>query len=664
LKFEPLDAIKDPLYGYVEINDTEKRIIDHPLFQRLRYIYQLQVTYFTYPSAVHTRFAHSVGVMHIAHLFAEHLLRKFVEMYGKEEFLKYASLYSNEVPELSDVEETITYLTQAIKLAALLHDIGHGPFSHAFDNAIFKRILIVAPKDDINIDTIEILDAKTLESREDKNKFVAIRINHEIWGFLIVFLTDLLDDVETELRNLVLLFFMPTFPNKTQAELFVSFLRKIMKNGWRKSWLDGFGELFYEEKYRLIWPFGFTLRYIYRGFPWCADIIDYVLRDSYFSGTMEYGWIDWRRLIKYSRLIKNEERRGIPPIFIAIDSRAKDAILNFMIARYFMYSAVYLHRTTRRHESILRKLLAKLDEIFRIKEKIKDALSGTRDNFLSFIYGEWITIFTDLSFLSNIEFNTWDELERSLISKLDDYEEKRISELYKILFYTFILRQRTRIYNFLEEIDFFYRRTIQTSEIQKDTLPPFEEYYNQKFDGAIHVPFESRIRGQEIERIKSELIEILSREVKKNIKYDHTQAQKILKGFIDYFSYRLQITSLKNYKKIVNNLLETLKEVLENELEPILVDIIFVDIIPSGLTQEASIVYIYKIDGKHIDIEPTPLISMLPITQFRRIRVRIYVLANVPNGMKRNEIMKIVYRILKSKFAPTRRQKTEFEETM
>ena len=58
--------IRDPVYGFVIFNDWEKGIIDHPVFQRLRRIKQLALTEMVYPGAVHTRFEHSLGVMHLA----------------------------------------------------------------------------------------------------------------------------------------------------------------------------------------------------------------------------------------------------------------------------------------------------------------------------------------------------------------------------------------------------------------------------------------------------------------------------------------------------------------------------------------------------------------------------------------------------------------------
>lgn len=101
--------ISDPIHGYFYLSSVEKDIVDSPLFQRLRRIRQLASAYLTYPSAQHTRFEHSLGAMHLAG-YAGGVLK------GKG----YVS------------DDTI----QMLRLAALLHDIGHGPFSHLFEEVL------------------------------------------------------------------------------------------------------------------------------------------------------------------------------------------------------------------------------------------------------------------------------------------------------------------------------------------------------------------------------------------------------------------------------------------------------------------------------------------------------------------------------------------------
>jgi HD superfamily phosphohydrolase len=105
--------ITDPVHKYIRFSQVEKEVIDSPAFQRLRRIRQLAGAHLVYPSAQHSRFEHSLGAMHIAGLAGETLLDK----------------------GYIDNAEVV----QELRLAALLHDIGHGPFSHLFEEVLEYR---------------------------------------------------------------------------------------------------------------------------------------------------------------------------------------------------------------------------------------------------------------------------------------------------------------------------------------------------------------------------------------------------------------------------------------------------------------------------------------------------------------------------------------------
>jgi len=105
--------ITDPVHRYIRFSQVEKEVIDSPAFQRLRRIRQLAGAHLVYPSAQHSRFEHSLGAMHIAGLAGESLL----------------------VKGYIDHAEAV----QDLRLGALLHDIGHGPFSHLFEEVLEYR---------------------------------------------------------------------------------------------------------------------------------------------------------------------------------------------------------------------------------------------------------------------------------------------------------------------------------------------------------------------------------------------------------------------------------------------------------------------------------------------------------------------------------------------
>jgi uncharacterized protein len=107
--------INDPVYGFISINDSLiLQIIAHPYYQRLRRIQQMAMAYLVYPGAVHTRLHHSLGAYHLMCMALDELLRKGIEITEEEQ--------------------------QAAKIAILLHDVGHGPFSHALEQVLAEGV--------------------------------------------------------------------------------------------------------------------------------------------------------------------------------------------------------------------------------------------------------------------------------------------------------------------------------------------------------------------------------------------------------------------------------------------------------------------------------------------------------------------------------------------
>jgi HD superfamily phosphohydrolase len=107
--------INDPVYGFITIDDELiYTIVSHPWYQRMRRIHQMAMAQLVYPGAVHTRLHHSLGAYHL-------MCNAIYELKGKG-FL------------ISAEEE------QAAKIAVLLHDIGHGPYSHALEQVLVKNV--------------------------------------------------------------------------------------------------------------------------------------------------------------------------------------------------------------------------------------------------------------------------------------------------------------------------------------------------------------------------------------------------------------------------------------------------------------------------------------------------------------------------------------------
>ncbi|WP_406843536.1 HD domain-containing protein [Flavobacterium soyae] len=137
-----LKIFNDPIYGFITIpNELIYDLIQHPYFQRLRRISQMGLSYLVYPGANHTRFHHALGCMHLMQKAVEGLRFKGVAISNEEEC--------------------------ALLIAILLHDIGHGPFSHAMEKSIVE---------DVNHEAISLLFMNRLNDEFDGRLSLAIQV--------------------------------------------------------------------------------------------------------------------------------------------------------------------------------------------------------------------------------------------------------------------------------------------------------------------------------------------------------------------------------------------------------------------------------------------------------------------------------------------------------
>jgi HD superfamily phosphohydrolase len=117
--------IRDPIHTFVTVTSDERMVLDSPAFQRLRDIHQLAMTYLVYPGATHRRFEHSLGVMELAS-----------RVYDIVTLPDNLSADARRVlPEVT-VEDRRKYWRRVVRVAALMHDTGHLPFSHAAENEL------------------------------------------------------------------------------------------------------------------------------------------------------------------------------------------------------------------------------------------------------------------------------------------------------------------------------------------------------------------------------------------------------------------------------------------------------------------------------------------------------------------------------------------------
>lgn len=237
--------INDPVYGFINLqSDIIFDLIEHPYFQRLRRIKQLGLSCLVYPGANHTRFEHALGALHLMRSAIDSLKMKGVE--------------------ISDVE------AEAVSIAILLHDIGHGPFSHALEYTIVQGV-----------------------THEEISLMLMEDLNREFNGRL----------------SLAIEIFQKKYPKK--------FLHQLVA-----SQLD-------------------------------MDRLDYLRRDSFFSGVVE-GAIGSDRIIKMLNVSNNR---------LVIDYKGIYSVEKFLVARRLMYWQVYLHKTVIVAEHLLIKILNRAREL-------------------------------------------------------------------------------------------------------------------------------------------------------------------------------------------------------------------------------------------------------------------------------------------------------------
>ncbi|MCL2368436.1 MAG: HD domain-containing protein, partial [Oscillospiraceae bacterium] len=113
-KKDKIYKVRDPVHGFVKLDAQEMDIVNSPVYQRLRRIRQLSLTEMLYPGANHTRFEHSLGVLQLASEMFDHITAD-----------------EGNLDRLGIKRKDLERPRKMIRLAALLHDIGHAPFSHA-----------------------------------------------------------------------------------------------------------------------------------------------------------------------------------------------------------------------------------------------------------------------------------------------------------------------------------------------------------------------------------------------------------------------------------------------------------------------------------------------------------------------------------------------------
>ena len=315
-RLEVVKYINDPVYGGIPLTQLEVDIIDTPIFQRLRGLRQLGRVNFVFPGAEHSRYVHSLGVLYIMGLMTNHLL------------------VNGEISEDDAVK---------MRVAALLHDIGHYPFSHLGESVYGyfednkNASSIVVESTDGDVQKTPLYKMASSHSRS---------AHHEKLGKYIV----------THNEDLIKILNDNDLDPLEIGEIFTGKYgsRNMVYTQLLHSSLD-------------------------------ADRLDYLLRDSYQTG-VKYGLVDLQYLIRLLMVKKDPMISGENNRVLACNKKGQHVVEHFLMSRYFHYSQVIFHKTNAAFEGMIKCIYIKLIQNKKFMYNSLDEIHGAvnTEEFLSF----------------------------------------------------------------------------------------------------------------------------------------------------------------------------------------------------------------------------------------------------------------------------------------
>lgn len=291
--------INDPIYGCINLSKTEVQLLDTRAMQRLRRIRQMGFALYVFPSGEHSRFVHSLGVLCIMGKMCEHLYRQYG---GKED--------STACFTIEDVRK--------VRIAALLHDVGHFPFSHLsecvysyIDNVKTTDKMVEGLSTSVDDNTSLLGDIANFKKRKAKD--------HEHMGAEVV---------QNDPEIVSILEGIGILPEEIGQIIIGDTQAKPVYAQLLHSSLD-------------------------------ADRLDYLLRDSKQAG-VSFGNVELEYILRQLRIERCALRRNNgseePIDLVVFDIRGQHAIEHFLMARYFHYSQVVQHKTSSAFEAIAKAL--------------------------------------------------------------------------------------------------------------------------------------------------------------------------------------------------------------------------------------------------------------------------------------------------------------------
>lgn len=278
--------IRDPIHTFIRLDSDERGALDSRPLQRLRHIHQLALSHLVYPGATHKRFEHSLGVMELA--------SRIFDVITDPENIHDAVRY------LLPTADQQRYWRRVLRMAALFHDVGHLPFSHAAEHELLPR--------DWDHERLTVLLVKQMAT---------------IW-----------DAMTPPLRWLDI------------AKLAVG--PKKCAGYVKAGAIPEEGAIF--DDWQAI------LAEVIVGDAFGADRMDYLLRDSYHAG-VAYGHFDHYRLVDTLRILPKEHEDTREPA-LGVEEGGLHSAEALLLARYFMYTQVYFHPVRKIYDVHLKDFLS------------------------------------------------------------------------------------------------------------------------------------------------------------------------------------------------------------------------------------------------------------------------------------------------------------------
>ncbi len=334
---EIVRRIRGNVHRSIDISKLEDAVIAHPYFQRLRRIKQLAFLNYVFPGATHTRFEHSLGVMHLAAVAWTKLsanqnrLHHSLSRYGNFEAIEQNNINSESIyhgqlaptfPLMGKIFKS-DYILQTLRLAALLHDLGHPPFSHSGERFLPNLMDILKDNPDMPDYLQEYFQSRLQKHKDQGEDPETVPVRHEVFSILMI------DRVLRDIRK-----WHPHLEPMIDPRDVIAIINHHIA------------------------PKSDSIIAHYQALDLCRELIsgeldidrmDYLLRDSRECGVV-YGVFDAERILDSLCVYHDRENKKL---HVAINLSGLAAFEDYLRARHSMYLQLYFHKTSVAAEAMI-----------------------------------------------------------------------------------------------------------------------------------------------------------------------------------------------------------------------------------------------------------------------------------------------------------------------